>query len=74
MYFQFFGLNLIPVPPNHMLLIANIDSFLNSNCPTTLNSNKSQKIANLQKLSILIIFQTQIVSNSKNIKIHSFWI
>ena len=35
-----FGLKLIPVPPNHILLIGNIYNFLDLYCPNAPNSKK----------------------------------
>lgn len=63
--FKFFGLKLNPIPPNHILLTANICNFLNSNCSDEFNSKKyynSQFGAHIfLMLSLFTIFYTKIV-------------
>ena len=48
-FLQIFGLKLILVPPNQIIVIANIYIFLNPNCPNPPNSRnyKQIKIVNI---------------------------
>ena len=69
-FFQFFGFKLIVIPPIHILLIVNICSFLNSDCPNAFSSKNCKQIK-IVNIYIFLNSNCPHALNSKNIKTNS---